>query len=398
MLGKLLGLLGGYMILLQFFFMGRLPFLERVFGLDTLSRYHQRNGRWGIVLILLHPVFLTLGYASLADVGLWAQFLDFLSNYEDVSKALVGLVLFSTVVATSLVLVRSRLKYEFWYLVHLLAYLAVFFSYQHQFKVGSDLLASRFFYGYWTVLYILVFGAHLLFRCIRPLYLSTRHDFVVSRVVRETPTTVSVYISGNRLRDFGVQPGQFMIFRFLSKGFWWQAHPFSLSRPNNGEEIRITVKELGDFTREIRNLQPGTRVVIDGPYGVFTKKVAHSAKILLIGGGIGITPLRSLAEQFAGEGRDVTLLYANRSLGDIPLRHELEAISGLKLANILSDEPNFSGEKGRIDEEKIRRLVPDFKERDIYICGPVPMMEGLITTLKGMGVPSGQIHYEKFAF
>lgn len=401
MAGRLMGLIGGFMILLQFFFMGRLPFLERIFGLDTLSRYHQKNGKWGMALIILHAFCLTLGYARLSSVSFLVQFENFLLTYSYGAWAFLGFTLLCVVVGTSLYIVRSKLKYETWYLVHLAAYLAVFFSYFHQFSLGTDLIASRIFYGYWTALYVIVFGTHLLFRILRPLYLFRKHRFFVSRVVRETPTTVSVHISGDHLDAFLIHPGQFMILRFLAKGFWWQGHPFSLSMIPDGKEIRVTIKELGDFTRSVHGLKPGTKVIIDGPYGIFTDRVLRKDKALMIAGGIGITPIRSLMEKLVSGGKEVVLFYANRTSLDIPLREELNLVAQnpkARVIHVLGDEPQYAGERGRVDEEKIRRLVPDFKDREIYICGPVPMMDGLVITLLSMGVSKENLHYEKFAF
>ena len=397
--GRLSGLAAAYMILLQFFFMGRTPFLERVFGLDKLAKIHKKNGKWGFYFLILHPILLTWGYSRLAQISLTDQFLDFFTHYPHVYLATIGLILFIIVIAASIKISRSRLRYEWWYFVHLTAYLAVFFSFWHQIRVGTDLLSSQIFYWYWIALYIFVFSNHIVFRFLRPIYNFFRHQFYVKDIVRETHQAVSVYIGGKNFYKFKIYPGQFMIFRFLAKIFWWQAHPFSLSILPDGKQLRITVKNLGDFTGQVPNLKIGTKVFIDGPYGVFTDLFSVSDKILLIAGGIGITPIRSLFEQMTKKGKDAILLYLNKTQKDIVFRDELQSIAEDyqgKVNHIISEEPDFSGEKGRLDQEKIKRLAPDYLSREVYLCGPIPMMDATLKILKELGIPSRQIHFEKF--
>lgn len=398
-IGRLAGLSATYMILLQFFFMGRTPWLERVFGLDTLSRMHHKNGKRGFLFLLLHPLLIVWGNGAMSEVSFVAQLASLL-GIDEIMLAAAALVLFSIVVASSIYIARTRLRYESWYAVHLLTYAAVFLALPHQIELGTTILSSDVFYAYWVLLYIVVFAHHAVFRIMRPFVLFHRHRFFVQRIERETHDTVSVYIGGTNLDAFPVRPGQFMIVRFLTKGFRWQAHPFSLSTVPNGKQLRITVKELGDFTRNIASVPMGTKIFIDGPYGVFTDLFAMSHKALFIAGGIGITPIRSLMEEMLQKGKDTVLLFANRTEKDIIFRDELARLSQTtsgKIVHILSNQSDFPGEKGRLDAEKILDLVPDVTERDIYLCGPVPMMDTVIAALKQLNVPLARIHYERFS-
>ena len=398
-LGRLMGLLAVSGVVLQFVLIGRTPWVERVFGLDKLARIHHVNGQLTGAWLLLHPLFLTVGYSRLAGVTLLRQLLTFIFTYQFVAWAAVGWLLFLIVIPSSIAIVRRRLKYEAWYFVHLLVYGAVFASLWHPLWVGTDIIASRFCYSYWLLLYTVVFGAHVIFRWVRPLVRNARHHFRVVRVIRETSAAISVYITGRNLADFPVQPGQFMIFRFLTRGRWWQAHPFSLSKPSDGEELRITVKEVGDFTKTVSHLAPGTRVFIDGPYGIFTEWVNEKPKVLLIAGGIGITPIRSRMERLGRKGRDIVLLYANKTTKDIVFPDELAVLAKqyhATVVHIMSNETG-GGEQGFVDAEKIQRLVPDFLVRDMYVCGPPPMMTAVIRMLRRLGVPGRHIHFEKFS-
>jgi predicted ferric reductase len=400
-IGRLLGLVATYMVLTQFFLMGRSPFLEGVFGLDKLSRLHHINGRYSILFLIAHPIALTIGYASFSEISWFNQFVQFIYEYEHVNLAFLGLIGFLIVGFSSYKISRSRLRYESWYFVHLIVYLAVLGSFFHQTDIGSDFLANAVFTNYWLALYLFVFVQTIFFRFARPLYNFQRFQFTVDHVQRETKSVTSVYITGKNLHRFFVRPGQFMIFRFLTKGMWWQAHPFSLSWVPKENKLRISVKELGDFTRQINTLKPGTKVIIDGPYGVFTEKFLISTKVLLIAGGIGITPIRSLAESMGSHAKDIKILYGNRSVDDIAFKDELDTLatkySNLSVTHIISDDPSYPGEKGRVDKEKIKTLVPDLLTRDVYVCGPPPMMDGVVASLRELGVPEAQIHFEKFS-
>lgn len=164
--------------------------------------------------------------------------------------------------------------------------------------------------------------------------------------------------------------------------------------------LRVTIRHVGDYTTAIADLQPGKRVLVSGPYGRFTHEIARTDKRLFIAGGVGITPIRSMIDEALAQKRDCVLVYGNRSPDDVVFKKELKqfAKKGLKIINVFSDPPkNYKGETGYVDAERIRRLVPDFADRDIYLCGPPPMMAGIIEELSVDGEEPLNLHYERFA-
>ena len=335
----------------------------------------------------------------LNDISPGSQFLEFLRFWDYVRFAAIGILVFVTVFTTATAL-RKRLTYEQWYYTHIFAYAAIALVSAHQFGVGGDFRITPPFRVYWIVLYVAVVGTLVFYRFARPLYFSRRHRFTVGRIEKETDDVTSLYITGRNLDEFPIRAGQFMILRFLSKQMWWQAHPFSLSCLPNEDHIRVSIKNLGDFTSQVPTIPPGTNVLIDGPHGAFTAKQCTQEKILLIGAGIGITPLRSLIEEFMLEKRDIVLLYSNRTSDGIVFHDELRILARkgqLTIHHVLSRDPDWTGEKGRIDQEKLRRLVPDLLERDVFLCGPVPMMLGVSHALRELNVKKSRIHYERFA-
>ena len=375
--------------------MGRESWLEPLFGMDKLAVFHRYNGFIAISLMLVHVVLLSLGYSMLAG-----EFV-LLSSLPYVPLAVVSLTLFITLLLTTIYIVRTRLKFETWYAVHLMAYAAIALLPFHQLTNGGDLLSSQLFATYWIGLYAFVALNLSIWRFARPIWRFFRFDFTVEKVVPEAPRATSVYISGRKLAKFKARGGQFVLVRFLAPGMWWQEHPFSLSQLPNDKHLRLTIRQLGDFTNQIPFLKPGTKAIISGPHGAFTSQQDVRNRALYIAGGIGITPIRSMLEERAksGDAHDAVMLYGNRNLAEIIFKDELETLAeqlNMSLHHVLGDEPKFAGEKGYIDAEKIVRLVPDVTKRDVYLCGPPPMMMGVLAALEKLGVPKNQIHFERF--
>ncbi|MEW6617333.1 MAG: ferric reductase-like transmembrane domain-containing protein [Patescibacteria group bacterium] len=398
-LGRLAGLLAAFASLFQLVLIGRVKWVESLFGLDKLFRIHHINGVATLFFVFLHPFFITTAYKGFSEVSYIEQTKLFLFNWSDMLQAYAAFLIFIFLIVISFSLIKKKLKYEWWYVMHLGMYVAIALAFGHQIENGGDFQNNTPFVVYWYVLYIFVFGNLLFYRFFTPLYNFWKHRFFVDRVVHENNECVSIYISGKHMEKFHLDPGQFFIFRFLHKNFFFDAHPYSLSVAPNGTFIRITVKSLGDFSEKISRIPIGTPVLIDGPHGIFTHKVSEEKKVLHIAGGIGITPIRSLIEYFSGK-KDEVLLWGNREEKDIIFKEELNSFlkDGFRVYHVLSNDEKWNGEKGFIDKEKILRLVPDVKERDIYLCGPSPMMKGVLDALKEIGIPRRRVHYERFSF
>lgn len=400
--GRLAGLLAAFGILLQLLLVGRIKWVERVFGLDRLTRLHHVVGFSLVLFLAAHPVLVTAGHALQADSTRWEQFLDFCRNWDDVLAATIGLGLMAVAIVVSVGIIRKRLRYEVWYAIHLTFYVSIALAFGHQLAVGSDFTGNRWFAGYWYALYGFTFGNLLWFRLLRPLWKFARHRFAVARLEPEADGVTSVYLEGRNLQAFPAAAGQFVLVRFLTKGFRWEEHPFSLSAPPDGKRLRLTIKPVGDFTRRVSAIPPGTSVIVDGPHGIFTARRCRSPKALLIAGGIGITPVRAVAEELLAAGRGIVLLYANRNRRGIVFREELDALAAgaagrLRVVHVLSDDPEWEGEKGRLDRARIARLVPDAAERDVYLCGPPPMMKAVRRELSALGVPLRRVYDERFS-
>jgi ferredoxin-NADP reductase len=233
------------------------------------------------------------------------------------------------------------------------------------------------------------------FRLVVPLVAAVRFDLRVVDVTPEGPGVVSVRISGRNLEKLRVQPGQFFLWRFLDRRRWWKAHPFSLSAAPDGRSLRITVKALGDDSARIDGLRPGTRVLVEGPFGVFTDSMRRSPKVLLIAGGIGITPIRALLETMRG---DLVVVYRVLADDDVIFRDELESLREARRATLHLVVGDHLGDgRDLLSAAHLRELVPDLGERDVYLCGPPAMTDAIRRNLRDADVERRRVHVERFA-
>ncbi len=398
-LGRIFGLLGAYTLIIQIMLVSRTKWIEGVFGFDKLNKLHRLIGYSILILLLNHPLFLIIGYANTNQVSYVTQLSEFLTNWNGVLYAFFGLITFILIISISIAIVRKRLRYETWYFVHLLTYLSLALVFKHQVQTADVSFGVGLYY--WYFLNIFAIGNLLLYRFLRPLYLFKKHHFVVDKVVEETPDTWSLYVTGKNLDKFYFNAGQYANINILAKKMWY-THPFSFSSAYNGKFIRFTIKGLGDYTNKISGVAKGTRIVIDGPLGLFIRERAQKNKFLFIAGGIGITPIRAMIELISTtQSNDMILLFGSRTEKDIAFKKEfdkiLEHCQTFKITYILSTQ--IAGyESGYIDKEKIIRLVPDFLEREVFLCGPPVMMQKTALNLKEMGFDTKYLHFEKFSF
>ena len=392
-LGRVTGLYGALLLVFQLVLIARVPWLERGLGMDQLTRWHRWTGFWVLWLLLAHVVFITLGYAQADGSPLVNELGTLVFDTDDVLKATVAMVLLIVVAVTSARAARRKMRYETWHFVHLYAYLAVILGFLHQVTTGRDFVGSPIATAYWWTLYGAALGAILLARVLIPLWRNGRHQLRVHSVVRESPDVVSVYIKGKRLHELPARAGQFFLWRFLTKDRWWEAHPYSLSAMPNGRGLRITVKALGDGSAWLRTIRPGTRVFAEGPYGAFTSSKGTGRGVLLIGGGVGITPIRALMEELHG---DVVAVYRANQWEDTVLAAELRHLAqnrGATLHMVVGPVDNRL-----LSAAHLASIVPDVRKRDVFVCGPPGMTDAVLTTLRELDVPADQCHAERFAF
>lgn len=406
-LGRLAGLVASDLLLVQVLLMARIPAVERAWGQDELARVHRLVGFSSFDLMLAHIVLIGLGYAG-ADgrgyTGLVGELWDMTWDLAGMLLAVAGTLCLVMVVVTSIRAARRRLRYESWHLIHLYAYLGVGLALPHQLWTGGDFLANPLATVYWWTAWAVTAAAVVVFRLGLPAYRTLRHRLVVAAVVPEAPGVVSVHLTGRHLDELRLRAGQFLLLRFLAGPGGSRAHPYSLSAAPSATGLRVTVKDLGDDSGQAARLRPGTRVIMEGPYGRLTAERRSTRKVLLLGAGIGITPLRALAEELPQAPGDVVLVHRVRSLDETVFRGELEELErtrGLRVVLVPGSRNGTSWSPAGLGADgaaALRALVPDVAERDVYVCGPDAWMDAALDAARGAGVPEQRVHAERFAW
>ena len=218
----------------------------------------------------------------------------------------------------------------------------------------------------------------------------------VDRVVRESDDTISIWIAGTGLKRLRAKGGQFFSWRFMAPGLWWHSHPFSVSASPQPDMLRITIRDLGDTSRALSQIAAGTKVIAEGPYGVFTADARHGEHVLLIAGGVGITPIRAVLEELP-EQTDVHLIYRVPDRKSLVLWEELDQIASTRPHTTVRYLVG-SRREHPVDARTLAQMVPQVSRRDWYVCGPQPLVNAVRTAAEVLGVPKERVHHEEFAF
>ena len=390
------GLLAGYGVALMLVLMSRAPALERGVGADRLARWHAVSGRAIFALIVIHAVAATQVWLHAAPVDDTAAVRDLL-RLPGLLTATVGTALLLGVGVASARAARRRLSYERWHAMHLGTYLAVGLAFGHQ-LAGPDLAGRSTAQIAWALLYAYAYALVLRYRLVAPLHQTFRHHLRVRQVIPEGDGVVSIVIDGRHLDELGAEAGQFFRWRFLSAGTWRSAHPFSLSAPPQDDTLRITVKALGEGSRRLHALPPGTPILAEGPYGAMTARRRTQRAVLLIAGGIGITPMRALFETLDVPGERLTLLYRASSERDVIFRAELDAIARRHGARVIYLVGRSTDPANALTPATLTALVPGLRRHDVYLCASPSLAVAVRAALHGAGLPRRQLHEEVFVF
>jgi predicted ferric reductase len=395
-LGRVTGLLGAYLALVELLLLARIPVLDAL-GLERMSRWHRINGVACLALLVAHTVLITAGYALDDGVALTREADDLLTRYSGVLLATIGLGLLVVVVVSSVVAVRRRLSYRVWHALHVSAYLAIALGFSHQLATGREFQGQPVARAYWWALYAVALGLLVGLRVVLPVARSLRHRLRIERVIPEAPGIVSVEIGGVELDRLRVRAGQSLHWRFLARGHWWETHPFSLSAAPDGRRLRITVKDVGDYTRRLASMPVGTWVIIEGPSGGLTSAARRHPRVALIAGGVGIAPIRALLEDMPP---DTVVIYRAGRPDELVFRAELEELAELRDAWVryIVGSRHDPGPRRLFTPSGLRGLVPDVSRRDVYLCGPPGLVSAAVRTLHDLRVPDSQIHLDPFEF
>jgi predicted ferric reductase len=391
---RVAALVGTYFAIVGIFLVARIPWVERGVGHDRLVTWHRKLGPWSLYLIGFHVLLIILSFAGQDQVSLAVELWWMLKNFEWMWAALAGFILMVAAGVTSYKKARAKMSYETWWIIHIYTYLAIAASFMHQVVNGQMFIDHPLNRAFWTFLYVAMAASIIWWRFGIPLVRSLRHNLRVEKVIIEGPGVVSVVMKGRKLTDLSAEGGQFFGWRFAAKGHFLMSHPYSLSAAHY---LRITVKDLGDHSRSLVHLKPGTRVFVEGPYGAFTAGRAKMPHVVLIGGGVGITPVRALIDEFKN-GVQIDLIYRASKREDLVLKEELDYLQYHSNGSIRVHYLIGSRKEHPMDSKSLKALVPSFADSDIYICGPGPLVEAVKEAADDLGVPKNRFHDESFSF
>ncbi|HEY5554909.1 MAG TPA: ferredoxin reductase family protein [Cellulomonas sp.] len=406
-LGRLSGLLASDLMLLQVLGMARIPWAERSFGQDRLAKWHRLMGLGSFYLLLAHLVTIVIGYAGSAGQTVLGEAWSMILTFPGMLIATAGTLMIWFVVATSIRVARRKLRYESWHLLHLYAYLGIALALPHQLWTGTDFIGHRWATLYWWTLYAFALFSVLVFRIGRPALLSLRHSLRVAAVVHEGPGIVTLHLTGQHLHHMRVAAGQFFVWRFLSGPGWSRGHPFSLSGAPTTAGLRLTIGTRGDDGERIATLKPGTRVLIEGPYGRMTADVRTRPRVAVFASGLGIAPLMSLLHEHIPTEGPATLVYRMSRADDEVLAADIEWLvqnTGLRHIPLVGPRsrvgtPWLPQELGHVrGPDAVRLLVPDLDDHDVFVCGPGPWSDAVEADLRAAGVPPEALHVENFSW
>lgn len=401
-LGVGAGFIGLSLMVLEFALISRIRAAAQPFGEDALQLFHNLMGMVALGLLLVHPALLIIsGYPANAWLNPFAETGNLATRTA--SLALYALIV---LVVTSIWRKKFRLPYEWWQFIHgVLAIFILLAAMRHIFILGRY-TTTPVMRAVWAIYVVLVVSLILWYKIIKPLSRWKKRWRVVENR-REFGQAHTLVLKPEGHAGFSFEPGQYAWIKGGRSPLGYGQHPISFS--SSGEvgpegEISFTIKQLGDWsTGEVPHIRPGEHLWVDGPYGVMSSDREQGMGYVLIGGGVGITPLYSMCQTMADreDVRPVLLFYGAQDRESLIFRDELEALKArmnLQVIYVLNNPPaDWQGERGFISGAIIRRYLPKHFQHYVYfICGPGPLMDAMERALPDLGVPREKVLSERF--
>jgi predicted ferric reductase len=393
LLAKTGSLIGASLFAWQFLigFRQAVPYLitDFVWAMD----WHKKLGQFASILILLHPIFITLYYLERDNINpLTITIATSFDVYVMVGQ--IALIIIVVIFTTS-VIFRKYMSFDSWYVIHLISYLLIPAVFIHSFPIGSTLLNTSAIYIWIAIACILALFYIYRLLC-RLMVFSTKYEVIDTHEVASETTELS---TAPQTQPIHPKLTQFIFFR---RGFWKIARPYTVSDYNeNTHELSITAKAMGKTSTALQSIQPGKTIYIDGPYGVFAPEILYCRRpVIMVAGGIGITPFRRVWKKLKDiPDKKFYLFYGNQNENEIVYKEELHNTRNIKIIHVMSDQPDYEGEKGYITPQLIDKYVQDkLTAHEFFICGPPTMILKLEEQLQEENIDPKHIHHELFDY
>jgi predicted ferric reductase len=391
-IGQISALIGTVLFSVNLFLAGRFKFSESFFGgLNKIYINHHAIGSLAFILLLVHPLVLTIKYLPIST-KLAAIFL--LPSIDDPAKS-YGIFSLILMIVLLILTYFLRPRYQVWKITHKFLGGALFFAGLHSYFIPSDISRSIGLRIY--MLSIIAIGLYCAFYKLFLINFFTEKTYSVKRINKLNNDIIEIELAPSR-EKLKYNPGQFIFIRFIDKNITDESHPFSLTSVPTDNNLKLAIKSLGDFTSNLKKISVDTMVKIKGPYGKFYFKNYTGKNQVWIAGGIGLTPFLGMARSLKNEkdGYNIDLYYSVNQQNEAVYLDELKTIA--RAVNGFRILPFFSNEQGRITAQTIAAGSGDLKNKEILLCGPAPMMRGLREQLSKLGINNKKIHSEDFGF
>jgi 3-phenylpropionate/trans-cinnamate dioxygenase ferredoxin reductase subunit len=393
-----LGFIGLAMMAMQFALTARINRIEASYGVDLILQFHRYTSIVAFFFILAHPIILFINNPETL------QLLNFIQAPWRARAAVIATLALIAIIVTSIWRKQLNIPYEPWRIAHgILAVIIVGFGLGHALGVGNYL--GLFWKGViWTGIAVAALWLLIYVRLVKP-YFMQKKPYLVEAAIPQRGNVWNLVLRPRGHEGIHFQPGQFAWITLEISPFRMREHPFSFaSSAEHPDRIEFGIKALGDFTKTIKDVKPGTKAFLDGPYGVFTTdRYENTAGFVFIAGGIGITPIMSMLVTLAErkDERPLLLIYANKTWEDVTYREEIAALKDkldLTVVHILREPPeDWSGESGYVDKELLERYIPKRPAtRNYFICAVPKMMDQVEKALHELEVPVTNVHMEHY--
>jgi len=385
--GEIIGSNNIVLMACSLFLSTRPKWAEKYFGgLDKMYMTHRHTGTAAFLLIFAHVLTVPITTTG------WR-----LGNY-------LAVIAFAGIISIVLITLAPRIPflnrltggdYEDW--KKLKRYIGIFFILAFIHSLTVDALEARiaitwvmafFIIGTVSYLYTEIFGG--IFKKFLP--------YKVEAVKHPNNSSTEVTLRAKKQAMSKHRSGQFLFVRFPREKDLNESHPFTISSAPSEDDLRLTIKASGDFTRELfAQLKAGSDAIIEGPYGMFNYKTGGPRQIW-IAGGIGLTPFLSFLRDMDGSlAHDIDLYYTVRHPEEAIFLEEIEAAD--QKNSRLKVYIRYSAKDGSLKiEDIVKNAGGDVRSHHVYMCGPLPMTMAFEKKFLDMGLPKDNLHYEEFNF
>jgi predicted ferric reductase len=390
-------------LILEFVLIARIKILEQSFGLDKFYKFHGIMAMISIILVFFHKNLkwesesgdlafnLYLFIIFLAVVFMTNTLSQYLKPLDKLKKSLQKFHI---------------TKYELQVIVHNLTFIALIIMFFHVINVSSakENTMLRIIY---IIYFTIAISCYIYHKLVKPIFIIKKYNLNYKKNENYNILTLG-FSPIDKKNVFNYKPGQFAFLKI--KGLKTkEEHPFTISSsPENKNELTFTIKELGDFTKNIKNLSNNITAKIDGPYGIMSfLNYRDEENLFFLSGGIGITPILSMLRYLnsINSTKKICLIWGIRTSKDLICKNEIESISqnlkNFTFIPITYKDENWKGLKGSITRKIISDTLKEnsfkIEKTGFYICGPKKMMSSSIKSIKELNVKNKNIHFEKFS-